>query len=114
MQQVEKDELQEPYLGEVEPHLFAVEVGLVESQSRLSGGQSVTETDPDPPERLEVLELHLRVERAEQAFETGLKKIEGEDENEMMTEIRRIRPDSAPSPPVPLNLVPSALLIYKY
>lgn len=113
MQQVEKDELQGPYLGEVEPHLFAVEVGLVESQSRLGRGQSVAETDPDPPERLEVLELHLRVERAEQAFKTGLER-EGEDENEMMTEIRRIRPDSAPSPPVPLNLVPSALLIYKY
>ena len=74
MQQVEKDELQGPYLGEVEPHLFAVEVGLVESQSRLGCGQSVAETDPDPPERLEVLELHLRVERAEQAFETGLER----------------------------------------
>lgn len=74
MQQVEKDELQGPYLGEVEPHLFAVEVGLVESQSRLGCGQSVAKTDPDPPERLEVLELHLRVERAEQAFETGLER----------------------------------------
>lgn len=50
------------HLGEVQSHLFAVEVCLVESESRLGSSQSIAETDPDPPERLEVLELHLRVE----------------------------------------------------
>lgn len=62
MQQVGKDELQRHHLGEVESHLFAVEVSLVESESRFGCSQSIAETDPDPPERLEILELHLRVE----------------------------------------------------
>lgn len=76
MQQAEKDGLQRPYLSKVESHLFAVEVRLVESESRLSCSQSVTEADPDPPERLEVLELHLRVEWAEQGLKTGLQRWE--------------------------------------
>lgn len=62
------------YLGKVQSHLFAVQVGLVESESRLSCSQSIAETDPDPPERLEVLELHLRVEGTEQGLKTGLER----------------------------------------
>lgn len=67
-------EIQRPHLGKVESHLFAVEVRLVKSESCFSCSQSVTETDSDPPERLEVLELHLRVEGAEQCFKTGLER----------------------------------------
>lgn len=61
-----------PHLGEVQPHLLAVEVRLVQPQPGLGRRQRIAEADPDPPERLEVLERHLRVERAEQSFETTL------------------------------------------
>lgn len=74
MLKVEKDEFQRHYLSEVQSHLFAVEVSLVESESCLGCSQSITETDPDSPERLEVLELHLWVERTEQGLKTGLKR----------------------------------------
>lgn len=62
----------EPHLCKVQPHLLAVEVRLVQPQPGLGRSQRVTEADPDPPERLEVLERHLRVERAEQSFEATL------------------------------------------
>lgn len=68
------DELPRRHLGKVESHLFAVEVRLVESESCFGCSQSVTETDSDPPERLEVLELYLRVEGAEQSFKTDLER----------------------------------------
>lgn len=77
MQQVGRDDLQRPHLGEIQSHLFAVEVSLVESESRFGCSQSIAETDPDPSERLEVLELHLWVKRAEQSFKTGLEEREG-------------------------------------
>lgn len=59
-------------LGEIESHLLAVEVGLVQPESRLRRRQSIAETNPDPAERLEVLELDLRVEGPEQGLEIGL------------------------------------------
>ena len=74
MRQVGKGALQRPHLGEVQSHLFAVEVRLVESESRFGRRQRIAETDPDPSEGLEVLELHLWVERAEQSFKTGLER----------------------------------------
>lgn len=49
------------YLGKVEPHLFAVETSLVKLESCLGSSQSISETDPDPPKGLEVLELYLGV-----------------------------------------------------
>jgi len=66
------------YLGEVEPHLLAAEVGLVEAEPGLGCSQSVTEADPHAPERLEVLELDLRVEGPEQGLKAGLGTEEGE------------------------------------
>lgn len=109
MQQVGRDDLQRPHLGEVQSHLFAVEVGLVESESRFGSSQGVAETDPDPSERLEVLELHLRVKRAEQGFKSGLEEQREGEETGRRIGIRIIRTASAPSPPAH-----PSLLIYKY
>lgn len=72
MQLQEKEKSQRHYLGKVESHLFAIKVSLMQSQSRLSCSQSITEIDPDPPERPEVLELHFWVKRTEQGLKTGL------------------------------------------
>lgn len=62
----------EAHLCKVQPHLLAVEVRLVQPQPGLGCGQRVAEADPDPPERLEVLERHLRVKGTEQSFEASL------------------------------------------
>lgn len=65
------------YLSKVQPHLFPVEVGLVQAESGLGRSQSVAEADPHPPEGLEVLELHLGVEGAEQGLKSDLKTQRG-------------------------------------
>jgi len=44
----------------------------MQSESRLGRSQSITEADPDPPEGLEVLELHLWVKGTEQGLKAGL------------------------------------------
>lgn len=61
-----------PYLSEVQPHLPAAEVRLVQSEPGLCCGQGVAEADPDPPEGPEVLELDLWVEGAKQRLKAGL------------------------------------------
>ena len=59
----------------------------MQPQPRLGCSQSITETDPDPPERPEVLELHLWVEGPEQGLKAGLggggerEQVEGGGEN---------------------------------
>ena len=60
------------YLCEVKAHLFAVEVALVQSEPRLSGSQCIAEVDSHTPETLKELEVHVRVEGAEQRLKTGL------------------------------------------
>lgn len=57
-------------LCEVEPHLSAVEAALVQPEPRFRSRQSVAEADPHSAKRLEILELHLGVERTEQGLET--------------------------------------------
>lgn len=59
-------------LSKVESYLFAVEVCLMQSESCLSCSQSIPETDPDPPEGLKVLELHLWVKWTEQSLKASL------------------------------------------
>lgn len=65
------------YLGKVKSHLFATEVSFMQSQSGLGCSQSIAEADPDPPKRLEVLELHFWVKGAEQVLKTSLKNRKG-------------------------------------
>lgn len=107
------------YLSKVEPHLFAVEVRLVQPEPCFSRNQSVAETDPHPPERLEVLELHLRVKRTEQRLKPGLKwKSKGEGEGRRASgrqrdndwNLEKIRAGSSTS----THLFPSVLLSSLY
>ena len=64
-------------LSEVEAHLLAVEVALVEAEPGFGCGQGLAEVDPDATETLKELEGHVRMEGAEQGLETGLGRERG-------------------------------------